>query len=237
MYEKIRSLINEFKYEKNIIDVLKNSTDYCFVNYQIENKEQYFTRVLERFDKIKEFDNINSLEKFIKDKYSISYDSEFKTELSKFVYFISYLCSNLIINKNLLYFLKSDTEFLTTTFIRLQLIKANWSCKSIEKFISNKFRQYVIDENFCNITYIFIYNILNYTKDYMEKGRPKIPLVVKQLCIPYNKQENKMRMNKIYSFYKTLDKTDLYYLLNSEAVKNNITLYNKILKLINIKNS
>ncbi len=214
MYEKIRSLINEFKYEKNIIDVLKNSTDYCFVNFQIENKEKYFTRVLERFDKIKEFDNINSLENFIKDKYKISYDSEFKTELSKFVYFISYLCSNLTINENLVYFFKSDTEFLTITLVRLLLIKNNWSCVSIEKFISNKFRKYNIDINFCNITYVFIYNILNYKKDCMEKGRPKIPNEIKELCVPYNKQVNKRRMNKIYSFYKTLDKTDLYYLLN-----------------------
>lgn len=239
MWEKVKRKCKEIKpnNSKNLIDALTESVSFCYSFYDIKNKETYLQRVLERWKNISTANSIEDFENTFIHKYKLEKSTTFKNEISTFVYLIGYICYDVKLNNSILDSVKNNTEFLTRCYIRLSLLQHNWNIHSIEKLL-NKKKKYIEfetpDKNFCEITYIFIKNLLELqevAQSEKNKGRPRIPDELSVIISEYNKTINRNRMAKIYNFYILFKKDEIIELINTT---NNSQIKSKLEKALSL---
>ena len=128
--------------------------------------------------------------------------------------------------------ISEDIPFLTRCYIRIILFTAGWNHPSIELFITNTFKPYIVtedDEYVAGIAYSFMNELVHVRNNIdKQKGRPKIPQEVKELCKDTLREKGNQRMKRIYTFYTMFTKQDLDTLIEYAQNQSNTELVNKL---------
>ncbi len=104
--------------------------------------------------------------------------------------------------KNEISILLDNEKFLERVYIRIVLLKEGWDKRAIEKFLSKHYNLEWSEEY--DILYIYLKNVLCIQEKQHNKGRPKIPLKVKEIIKVYTKDKNLDKMRGIYELYNNL---------------------------------
>ena len=217
------------------IPELQDIVDYMLHNHIIYNKDTYTSRVQERIRLSEISQSITEIDKIITDKYKLDIECTlFYQDIMTFVFLITHITINISMSTSILNKIKEDIPFLTRCYIRVLLLTEGWEYSSIERFIMTTFKTYTItkgDNYIGRISYLFIKQLLNIGDIPRQKGRPKIPQEVKELCKDILREKERKKMKRMYTFYTTCSKEDISECIGYAREKGNISLVSKLERL------
>lgn len=214
------------------IPKLQDIVDYMLHNHIIYNKDTYTSRIQERIRLSEISQSITEIDKVITHKYKLDREyTLFYEDIMTFVFLITHITINIPMSTSILNKIKEDIPFLTRCYIRILLLTEGWEYSSIERFIIITFKTYTItkgDNYVRNSCYSFVKKLLNIRDIPRQKGRPKIPQEVKELCKDTLREKGNQRMKRIYTFYTMFTKKDLDTLIEYAQNQSNTELVNKL---------
>jgi hypothetical protein len=218
--KKICNLIDH-KYEYNLDDVIS----YYLKNHMeiIEKPQLLKDRVYLINELIKEHNIIDAL-KIVKERLKIDLTNPLRVEIRCCIIYLRYILYN--INNKVVEELKGNNEFLERLYIRILLLEEGWVEESIEKFINKQYKlNYTLKIEYYKANYQRIKNMLNITCSKKFKGRPSLPVEVKNIILNYRRCKMREKMTEKYNISRDLNK--LFTKEEVELLKNLTETYFK----------
>jgi hypothetical protein len=185
----------------NIDELLEYSLDYFDV---IEKPHILRERVCLIRDLIKD-NNIKDTLTAVKERLNIDLFSTLRVELRCCCIYLRYIINNE--TNKVVDELKNDTGFLERLYIRILLLEEGWNEESIERFINKHYTMnYTIKCEYYKCRYMIIKRMLNIPCNKKFKGRPSLPVSVKNILLNYRRGKMREIMNEKYSISRDLNK-------------------------------
>lgn len=217
MEESIRKRVSHL-IDNNYKDNLDSAIDYYLRNYKelIEKPYLLKDRIYLINDLIQEYTIMDALD-IVKQRLNIDLTSPLRVEMRCCIIYLKYILYNN--NNRVVDELKTNNDFLERLYIRILLLEEGWNEESIEKFLNKHYKlNYTLKIEHYKATYQNIKKILNVNCSKKFKGRPSLPLEVKDILLNYRRCKMRDKMTEKYNISKDLNK--LFTKEEIEALKN-----------------
>jgi len=173
-----------------------------------QNKEYNVHEFIKHCNATKDLVLTHSLKDIINqysNKYSFMNDPMY-IEIRHTLMYLKYIIYNTLYSDISL--LQKDESFLERVYIRIILLSKGWTSSSIEKFINRYYPEVKLGENKIYLSYyVFIEEIIYSCKNSkikLIKGRPIVPIVIKNIVKKYRNEKVKNDMTVKYTLVKEI---------------------------------
>ena len=204
---------------------LESAISYSLKNYiEIIDKPHLFKDRIHLINELIKEHNIRDTLNIVKERLNIDLTNPLRVELRCCIIYLKYILYN--INNKVIEELKDNNEFLERFYIRILLLEKGWVEESIENFINKKYKlNYTLKIEYYKAHYKRIKIMLNITCSKKFKGRPSLPLEIKNITLNYRRCKMREKMNEKYNISRDLNK--LFTKEEVESLKNLTETYFK----------